>query len=204
MAWTVKVEQDKDGSLVVPIPDELLAQFGVGIGDSLYLVEEYVGTARCLVLSKTPQVPDRVDALVDQWEREATEAAEPDGQAAMSLPEWLDALGMPETLEGSGTRQPGQFDQLTKEALADVDAGRVLGHQAIQAWVDALGQSQCELPVEAFHPPRNEMDYDRLVKVLDGLLDVVGEDESHPLAGLVSRIADWIEAYDEALPRLPE
>jgi hypothetical protein len=77
----------------------------VSIGDSLYLSEEYVGTARCLVLSKTPQVPDRVDALVEQWEREATEAA-PKGQAAMNLPEWLDALAMPDTSKG-----PGKHDE---------------------------------------------------------------------------------------------
>jgi len=40
MTWTVTVEQDEDGSLVIPILDKLLAQLGVGIGDSLYLVEE--------------------------------------------------------------------------------------------------------------------------------------------------------------------
>jgi predicted transcriptional regulator len=28
--------------------------------------------------------------------------------------------------------------QLTLEALADVNAGRVIGHQAVQAWADSL------------------------------------------------------------------
>ncbi len=70
MAWTVKIEQDEDGSLVIPIPDEVLAQIDVGIGDSLYLVEEYVSTARCLVLSKTPRIPDRVDELIEHWNNE--------------------------------------------------------------------------------------------------------------------------------------
>lgn len=28
--------------------------------------------------------------------------------------------------------------RLTLEALADVDAGRVIGHQAVQAWADSL------------------------------------------------------------------
>lgn len=70
MTWTVTVEQDEDGSLVVPIPDELLAQLGVGIGDSLYLIEEYVGTAHCIALSKTPKIPDRVDSLVKHWDNE--------------------------------------------------------------------------------------------------------------------------------------
>lgn len=35
MTWTVNIEQDEDGSLIVPLPDELLAQLSVGIGDSL-------------------------------------------------------------------------------------------------------------------------------------------------------------------------
>jgi hypothetical protein len=54
MTWTVRIEQDEDGG-IVPLPDELLKQLGVGVGDSLYLSEQYdaAGT-RCLVLSKTP------------------------------------------------------------------------------------------------------------------------------------------------------
>ncbi len=30
-------------------------------------------------------------------------------------------------------------DRLTQEALVDVDAGRVMDHQAVQAWADSLG-----------------------------------------------------------------
>jgi predicted transcriptional regulator len=33
-------------------------------------------------------------------------------------------------------------DRLTREALADVDAGRVIGHQAVQAWADSLGAGE--------------------------------------------------------------
>lgn len=33
-------------------------------------------------------------------------------------------------------------DRLTQEALADVDAGRVLDHHAVQAWADSLGTDQ--------------------------------------------------------------
>ena len=32
--------------------------------------------------------------------------------------------------------------RLTGEALADVDAGRVIDHQAVQAWADSLGTEQ--------------------------------------------------------------
>ncbi|MDO9224873.1 MAG: ribbon-helix-helix domain-containing protein [Pseudomonadota bacterium] len=38
--------------------------------------------------------------------------------------------------------------RLTSEALADVDAGRVIDHQAVQAWADSLG-SDTPLPVPA-------------------------------------------------------
>lgn len=37
-------------------------------------------------------------------------------------------------------------DRLTQEALADVDAGRIFDHQAIQAWVDSLSTDE-PLPV---------------------------------------------------------
>jgi predicted transcriptional regulator len=35
--------------------------------------------------------------------------------------------------------QEEERHRLTLEALADVDAGRVIDHQAIQAWADSLG-----------------------------------------------------------------
>ena len=37
-------------------------------------------------------------------------------------------------------------DRLTQEALADVDAGRVIDHQAVQAWADSLDTDK-PLPV---------------------------------------------------------
>lgn len=65
------VIEDWDGDGAIRIPDEVLQELGVDVGDSLYLIEEYVGTARCLVLSKSPQIPDRVDELVSTWEASA-------------------------------------------------------------------------------------------------------------------------------------
>jgi predicted transcriptional regulator len=35
--------------------------------------------------------------------------------------------------------QEEERDRLTREALADVDAGRVIDHQAVQAWAESLG-----------------------------------------------------------------
>jgi HTH-type transcriptional regulator/antitoxin HigA len=51
--------------------------------------------------------------------------------------------------------------------------------------------------------PHTEREYDRLVQMLDTLLDVVGEDEAHPLASLMEVIAVLIEKYeDEYVPEL--
>jgi predicted transcriptional regulator len=35
--------------------------------------------------------------------------------------------------------QEEERNRLTREALADVDAGRVIEHQSVQAWADSLG-----------------------------------------------------------------
>jgi len=42
--------------------------------------------------------------------------------------------------------QEEERDRLTHEALADVDAGRVIDHQAVQAWADSLNTSE-PLPI---------------------------------------------------------
>jgi predicted transcriptional regulator len=42
--------------------------------------------------------------------------------------------------------QEEERDRLTQEALADVDAGRLIDHQAVQAWADSLDTDQ-PLPV---------------------------------------------------------
>lgn len=42
--------------------------------------------------------------------------------------------------------QEEERDRLTIEALADVDAGQVIDHQAVQAWADSLGTGD-PLPV---------------------------------------------------------
>ncbi len=42
--------------------------------------------------------------------------------------------------------QEEERDRLTHEALADVDAGRVIDHQAVQAWADSLDTGE-PLPV---------------------------------------------------------
>jgi len=52
--------------------------------------------------------------------------------------------------------------------------------------------------------PHTEAEYQRLVTLLDGLIDEVGENESHPLASLMEIVGVLIEKYeDERVPELP-
>ena len=49
----------------------------------------------------------------------------------------------------------------------------------------------------------SESEYQRLVTLLDALIDLVGEDETHPLASLMEVIGVLIEKYeDEHVPEL--
>lgn len=53
--------------------------------------------------------------------------------------------------------------------------------------------------------PHTETDYQRLVAVLDTLIDVVGENEDHPLAPLMEVVGVLIEKYeDEHVPLLAD
>ena len=53
--------------------------------------------------------------------------------------------------------------------------------------------------------PHAENEYQQLVALLDDLIDVVGEDEDHPLASLMEVIGVLIEKYeDEYVPELTE
>lgn len=50
-----------------------------------------------------------------------------------------------------------------------------------------------------------ESEYQQLVTLLDDLIDVVGENENHPLASLMEVIGVLIEKYeDEHVPELTE
>lgn len=68
MIWEVAIEE-RDGEGAIRIPEEALHKLGVNVGDNVYLLVECVGNAQCLVLSKTPQAPDRIDELVSHWDR---------------------------------------------------------------------------------------------------------------------------------------
>ncbi|MCU0514974.1 MAG: hypothetical protein MUE40_20655 [Anaerolineae bacterium] len=53
--------------------------------------------------------------------------------------------------------------------------------------------------------PHTHDEYERLVAVLDALIDQVGEDEQHPLASLMEIIGVLIERYeDEQVPEITD
>jgi len=47
-----------------------------------------------------------------------------------------------------------------------------------------------------FSVPHDQEEYNRLVHILDGLIDEVGENESHPLASLMETLGSLIESYE--------
>jgi HTH-type transcriptional regulator / antitoxin HigA len=47
-----------------------------------------------------------------------------------------------------------------------------------------------------FSVPHNKKDYDKLVNLLDSLIDEVGNNEKHPLASLMETIRSLIETYE--------
>jgi len=48
-----------------------------------------------------------------------------------------------------------------------------------------------------FGPIRNERDYARMLSLLDGLLNEVGDDEDHPLADLLDMVGLLVAQYDQ-------
>lgn len=56
---------------------------------------------------------------------------------------------------------------------------------------------------EIVYVPHTEEEYQKLVKLLDSLIDEVGEDETHPLASLMEIIGVLIEKYgNEHIPEI--
>lgn len=72
------------------------------------------------------ELADKVDQMAAKMERSRGWIVK------QALADWLD-------LEEERSR-------LTREAMADVDAGRVIDHQSVQAWADSLSTDE-PLPV---------------------------------------------------------
>lgn len=56
---------------------------------------------------------------------------------------------------------------------------------------------------EVLTPPETEADYERLVDMLDEVLDAGGADENHELASLADRMGELVAAYEAAHVREP-
>ena len=51
---------------------------------------------------------------------------------------------------------------------------------------------------ETIFVPHTEEEYNRIVALLDGLIDEVGENENHPLASMMEILGVLIEHYENA------
>jgi HTH-type transcriptional regulator/antitoxin HigA len=90
--------------------------------------------------------------------------------------------------------------ELTKVVTLKTHVERVMQsfnlNQTITAW-SFIGEN--------VFVPHTEEEYERLVEMLDHLIDQVGEDESHPLASLMEVIGVLIENYEtENIPQIEE
>jgi len=65
---------------------------------------------------------------------------------------------------------------------------------AAQKIAHAWGSLQSLVPIS---PIRSERQYDRAVKKLNELLDIVGDDEAHPLYDMLDTLGILIHAYEE-------
>lgn len=68
--------EEWDGDGAIRIPDEALQELELDVGNAVYLIEEFVGNTRCLVLSKKPQITDRIDELTEAWNSEQRDSLE--------------------------------------------------------------------------------------------------------------------------------
>ncbi|MBK6638629.1 MAG: helix-turn-helix domain-containing protein [Rhodocyclaceae bacterium] len=50
--------------------------------------------------------------------------------------------------------------------------------------------------VAHLRPIRNDQEYDRTVSLMNHLLDVVGDDDHHPMSGLLELVSELVEDYD--------
>ncbi len=46
-------------------------------------------------------------------------------------------------------------------------------------------------------PIQNEKEYDRMVALMNSLLDAVGDNEGHPLDGLLNLVGDMVSKYEQ-------
>lgn len=63
--------------------------------------------------------------------------------------------------------------------------------------LEAISRTWAEFEATSqLRPVRNEADYDRMVLLMNALIDRVGDDESHPLAGLLDLVGKLVSDFD--------
>ena len=51
--------------------------------------------------------------------------------------------------------------------------------------------------IAGLRPIKTETDYDHTVALMNRVLDVMGDDEQHPLAGLLELLGEMVSSYDK-------
>ena len=74
---------------------------------------------------------------------------------------------------------------------ARAQTGKPLDISALQASWQAFDT------LAHLRPIYSETDYDRMVCMMNALLDVAGDDEDHPLSGLLELAADLVSRYEQ-------
>lgn len=74
---------------------------------------------------------------------------------------------------------------------------------ALLQWYQLMKQREFNSIAELRQVPHTREEYEKLVAMLDNLIDIVGEEESHPFASLMEIIGVLIEQYEtENIPEL--
>jgi antitoxin component HigA of HigAB toxin-antitoxin module len=81
-------------------------------------------------------------------------------------------------------------------------AGDFVGFENV--WLDSGADQNPDFFPRPLRRPENEDDYDALVQAVDEILEITGDDGSHPLASLLDIISDWIEEWDRTHHPVPK
>ena len=65
--------------------------------------------------------------------------------------------------------------------------------RAWEAWRSVVGVTRIDTPEE----------YERVVHLINTIIDEIGQDETHPLAGVLDYLGDLVKAYEDAHVVIP-
>ncbi|WP_242489228.1 MULTISPECIES: transcriptional regulator [unclassified Pseudomonas] len=94
------------------------------------------------------------------------------------------------------------YGNALKVGTAWTPTGGFVGFESV--WLDSSTGQNRVLYSHSLRRPGNEEEYDALVRAADEILEITGDDESHPLMSLVDIIGDWIEEWDHTHHPMPK